>query len=109
MISLEILTETKIISRLEAERKKPFKRIFIDMLMDAFSSYHVQELGGTVRDAVIYEWYGTPLSRDNPYCIHPSLSDWDLIIDDSKQEVNLFDICSCLPGEIGENFFGDVK
>ncbi|MBN1502060.1 hypothetical protein JW930_00825 [Candidatus Woesearchaeota archaeon] len=57
------------------------------------------EFGGTIRDALIFHWYRRPYTP----------RDLDLILDDSGTEIDLFALCSNLPGEIKTNFFGNVK
>ena len=98
-MTLEIVKDPKLIARIKEERETSELAPFIDLLIERFRGVHVQEIGGTVRDVIISEWYGAPFT----------LRDWDLIIDDSERDVDLFEYCSDLPGEIGKNHFGNVK
>ena len=96
---LERLKDKRIIDRIERERKNSPLNEYFELIAERLKGLHFQELGGSVRDAVISEWYGAPFS----------LRDFDLIVDDSKKSVDLFKLCEGLPGKIRKNFFGNVR
>ncbi len=96
-MTLEIITDPKIINRIEKETSK--LKPLTDMLKERFQGINIYEIGGVIRDAIISEWYGAEFN----------IRDRDFIIDDSKKEVNLFDHCANLPGIVEKNRFGDIR
>lgn len=100
-MEFRVLHDKSIERRIEFECSVSPARSRIEMIFDAFSDYHVFEMGGSVRNAVISEWYGIPFS----------IRDLDFLIDDSKEDIDLFRICReySFPGEIKSNFYGTVK
>lgn len=95
---LETVSDPKLIARIESKRETP-AGTFAGILLDRFYDQHILELGGTVRDSVLEEWYGRPFS----------IRDWDYIVDDSKKPVNLVKRVEGLPGELTVNSFGNPR
>ncbi|PIN86186.1 hypothetical protein COV19_06220 [Candidatus Woesearchaeota archaeon CG10_big_fil_rev_8_21_14_0_10_44_13] len=94
-------TDEKLIGAVEKSRADSPVKQYIDMLVARFQDIEIpfQEIGGTVRNVLLKEYHGIDIKP----------SDTDIILDDSRQKVDLFRLCRGLPGKVDSNYYGNVK
>lgn len=100
-MQIEVISDKNLARRIEYECSNSPVRDRVEMIFDAFSGYNIYEMGGSIRNAVLSEWYKIP------FCMR----DQDFLIDDSNKDVDLFKVCRRygFQGELKPNFYGTVK